>query len=125
MAKKNAESWKIKTIEEAYKKTGRSKIDFSIFPEDVRNHMENYYHAIVITEAVNEGWRPNWDDYSEYKWLPWFRMSASSFAFYVSDCDRTHAFAGSGSRLRFESEEKSDYVVKTFPEVFKSLQIGQ
>lgn len=124
MAKKNAESWKIKTIEEAYKKTGRSKVDFSIFPEDIRNHMENYYHAIVIAEAVNKGWKPNWDDCNEYKWLPWFSMSASSFAFDGSGYGNTTAFAGSGSRLRFESEEKSSYVAKTFPEVFKSLQIG-
>lgn len=124
MAKKNAESWKIKTIEEAYKKTGRSKIDFSIFPEDVRNHMDNYYHAIVIAEAVNEGWKPNWDYYSEYKWLPWFRMSASSFAFIDSYYDNRIAPAGRGSLLRFESKEKSDYVAKTFPEVLKKLQIG-
>ncbi len=124
MANNNKESWKIKTIEEAYAKTGRSKVDFSIFPEDIRNHMENYYHAIVIAEAVNEGWKPNWDDYSEYKWTPWFRMSASSFAFGISAYDYTSADAGSGSRLRFESEDKSNYVAETFPEVFKSLQIG-
>lgn len=121
---KNAESWKIKTIEDAYKKTGREMIDFSVFPEKDRKHMENYYHAIVIAEAVNEGWKPNWDDYNEYKWLPWFEMSASSFAFDTSYYGDTYANAGGGSRLRFESEEKSDYVAKTFPEVFKSLQIG-
>lgn len=124
MAKKTIERWKIKTIEEAYKKTGREMIDFSVFPEKDRKHMENYYHTIVIAEAVNEGWKPDWSNYNEYKWLPWFGMSASSFAFGDSTYGDAIALAGSGSRLRFESEEKSDYVAKTFPEVFKSLQIG-
>lgn len=33
------------------------------------------YKLIVIAEALNEGWKPNWQDSDEYKYYPWFDMS--------------------------------------------------
>ena len=28
----------------------------------------------TITEALNEGWRPDWNNTNEYKYFPWFRI---------------------------------------------------
>ena len=33
------------------------------------------YKLIIIAEALNEGWKPNWQDSDEYKYYPWFDMS--------------------------------------------------
>jgi len=112
----------VPSIEAAFEKAGRPKVDFSVFPEDLREHMEEYYNAIVVVEAVNEGAKPDWEK-STPKWAPWFRMAPSGFAFHDSDYDDTYALAGGGSRLRLESEEKSDYVATEFPEVWKAVQL--
>lgn len=113
----------IPSIEGAFEKTGRPKVDFSVFPEDLREHMEAYYNAIVVVEAVNEGAKPDWDNSRLLKWTPWFRMSPSGFAFCVSGFVNSLADAGSGSRLRLESEEKSDYVATQFTEMWKKVQL--
>lgn len=31
----------------------------------------------TITEALNEGWKPNWADTDEYKFYPWFYIEVS------------------------------------------------
>lgn len=31
----------------------------------------------TITEALNEGWKPNWADTDEYKFYPWFYIAVS------------------------------------------------
>ena len=57
---------KIKTFDDAMKATGRTEMpDLSTFPEDMRNHFEARYKMVVIVEALNEGWKPNWDKTNE------------------------------------------------------------
>lgn len=114
---------RIKTLEDAYIDTGRQKVNFSFLPSDLKEHFENYYNAIVIVEALNEGWTPNWDNGNERKWYPCFIMSPSAFAFYRSSYVRSAAAAGGGSRLKFKSEELTNYAAKTFPEIWKNVQI--
>lgn len=114
---------RIKTVEDARKETGRPEIDFSFLPEDMREYFQELYDAIVIIEALNEGWKPDWDNY-EYKWLPWFLMSPSGFAFDVSRYAFSVADASSGSRLRLKSEELSNYMAKQFPDIWKKVQLA-
>ena len=90
---------RIETVEEAFAKTGRPEVDFSNFPEDLREYMQGVYNAVVITEALNEGKKPDWDDSSQYKWRPWFRMSPAGFRLGDTYCDYTYSYAGSGSHL--------------------------
>lgn len=115
----------VKTFEDARKLTGRPDVpDFSNLPTDMREHFEAQYKMIVIAEALNEGWIPDWDNYSEYKYYPWFEMSPSSFAFsdsYYFDAD---AFAGSGSRLKFRTCELAKYAAEQFIDIWKDIQIG-
>ena len=115
----------VKSFEDARKLTGRPDVpDFSNLPTDMRKHFEAQYKLIVIIEALNEGWQPDWDDDNEYKYYPWFDTSPSSFAFCVSNCAYSCARAGSGSRLRLKSRELSDYCGKQFIDLWKDIQIG-
>src|SRR5690606_1839166 len=37
------------------------------------------YKALkLITKAYNQGWKPNWKNYDEAKYYPWFKMTASA-----------------------------------------------
>lgn len=114
----------VKSLDDAYSITKRPKIDFSNLPEDVRDHFQAQYDVVVIAEALNEGWTPDWDDSDELKWYPWFEMGSSAFAFDGSDYVCSYADAGSGSRLRFKTEELATYAGKQFLDVFKKLQLS-
>lgn len=120
---------KIKTVEDAFKLTGRPKIDFSMIPNEpnddgisLRDKVSAEYEMYVVSEAINEGWSPDWDNSDQTKWRPWFIMSPSGFSFSHSNYDRS--IAGSGSRLCFETEEKSNYVAKQFLDNWGKIQLG-
>lgn len=116
---------KIKTYEDALKATGRPDVpDMSAFPEDMRKHFTALYKMVVIVEALNEGWKPDWNNTGERKCFPWFWMSPSSFAFVASDCAYEYAIAGSGSRLKLKSYELADYCGKQFEDIWKDIQLG-
>ena len=116
---------KIKTFEDAMNATGRKEVpDFSSFPEDMRKHFEALFKMVVIAEALNEGWKPDWDNYNEYKYYPWFDMSPSSFAFDVSISFTRIAPAGSGSRLKLKSRELAEYCGGQFKDIWKDIQLG-
>ena len=113
---------KIKTYEDALQATGRPDVpDFSALPEDMRKHFTALYKMVVIVEALNEGWKPDWNDSNERKCFPWFWMSPSSFAFGDSDYDYGAADAGSGSRLKLKSDELAEYCGKQFLLLWKEI----
>ncbi|MFK2380028.1 hypothetical protein ACIXN9_11910 [Bacteroides fragilis] len=113
----------VKTFDDARRLTGRPDVpDFSNLPTDMRKHFEAQYKMIVIVEALNEGWIPDWDN-NEYKYYPWFEMSPSSFAFDDSSCADADAIAGSGSRLCLKNKELSEYCGKQFIDLWKQFII--
>ena len=121
---KNQNLEKIKTVEDAFQATGRPKVDFSNVPEDLREYFESQYNAVVVTEALNGGKKPDWDNRSERKWRPWFGMSASAFGLHYTYCGSTASDAGSGSRLQNIDEETAEYSATQFVDVWKGVQLG-
>jgi len=74
----------------------------------------------VIAKALNEGWEPNWDDSSEYKYYLWFDMRSSGGGFSFLDCDGDRADSTVGSRLCFKSSELATYAGEQFTDLYKS-----
>lgn len=77
------------------------------------------YKLIVIAEALNEGWKPNWQDSDEYKYYPWFDMSNPAGV----GCSNTYNAASStpanfGSRLCLKNRELAIYFGQTFTDLF-------
>lgn len=66
---------------------------FNIFPKEDQRSMLAYHKLTVITRALNNGWKPNWDDQNEWKYYPLFRYvnAGLSCAYvwrgYECDCD--------------------------------------
>ena len=118
---------RIKTFEDAMEETGRKGVpDFSDLPKDMRKHFIALYKMEVITEALNEGWKADWDNSDENKYYPYFTMSPSSFALCVSYCVYACAWAvaGCGSRLFYKTRELAEYSAKQFIDIWKNIQIG-
>lgn len=74
----------------------------------------------IIAEALNESWKPDWDDSNQYKWFPYFRPG-SGFCFSRTGYDYTYTCAAVGSRLCFKTEELAEYAGKQFEELYKEL----
>ena len=91
----------------------------------------------TITEALNEGWKPNWADTNEYKYYPWFDIEVSRVQ--TEDVDTLGAHAGLsyaatnytatytnaliGSRLCFHDRETARYAGRTFTDLYAQFLI--
>lgn len=89
----------------------------------------------TITEALNEGWKPNWADTDEYKFYPWFYIEVSEVqteGTYGASAGLSYAYAGSaaaasnaniGSRLCFHDRETARYAGRTFTDLYAQILI--
>lgn len=90
----------------------------------------------TITEALNEGWKPNWADTDEYKFYPWFYIEvsevqtegASAGAGAGLSCAGTNYAATNtdaiiGSRLCFHDRETARYAGRTFTDLYAQILI--
>jgi hypothetical protein len=113
---------RIKTFEDALKETGRPDVpDFKDVPEDLRPHFQAQYKAVVIAEALNEGWTPNYRSEMQCKWSPWFCVIPSGFAFNGADYEYSLPTMGSAARLCFKSEELATYAGRQFTDIYERL----
>lgn len=77
------------------------------------------YKLIVIAEALNEGWKPNWQDSDEYKYYPWFDMSNPAGVGYSNaNSAASSTTANIGSRLCLKNRELAIYFGQTFTDLF-------
>jgi hypothetical protein len=127
-----------KQLEAAFGKDAFRKIDYEdiktfedacealvINPNAVWNNNDTadeaaYKKLKVIIRAINQSWIPDWNNTSQRKWFPWFHIS-SGFGFGGSDCGFGRSHSHVGSRLCFESKEKSDYAGRQFTAIYEEF----
>ena len=115
----------IKTFEQACKKL---KLDPKTAIPDMSAAQPKHHAALIATakmhiiaEALNDGWIPNWSDYNEYKYFPYFEMAGFRFfASYHWDAD---AYSTGGSRLCYRTRALSDYAGKTFVKLYEDMMV--
>ena len=115
--------WKdIKTFEDACRIAG---VDPGIYATP-KNATDDQIGLIafsklqLIYKVFNQGWKPDWTSFSEWKYYPWFRYSAGSGFSYDDDSfTRTHTYAG--SRLCTDTSEKAKYIGKTFIDIYNQF----
>ena len=112
----------IKTFEDACEKLS---VDPSKLP-DVSGVLEEFakpiitvYKLMIIYKAINNGWLPDWNDYSQYKYYPWLSVLSSGFGFSRSAYHCTDAGTSVGSRLCTDTSEKAMYIAKQFEDLYK------
>lgn len=72
---------------------------FNIFPKEDQRSMLAYHKLTVITRALNNGWKPNWDDQNEWKYYPLFRYVNAGLSYAYAAYAATHATASRLSAL--------------------------
>jgi hypothetical protein len=123
---------KIESFEKACEKLGQDpeKVlpDVSSFPERHQKALIANAKLILIAEAAQDGWKPDWNNISERKWFPWFDMEVddnnpSGFRFDVTYCVISTTYSTSGSRLCFKSEEDAEFHGKHHLELYRDMMV--
>jgi len=118
---------KIKTFADACKKLGLdpNKLpDVSLLPEKHQKSIIAFFKLIIIVEAINNGWTPNWNNSNQYKYYAWFWVEASEqqpagSGFSRSDYVSSYTHSYVGSRLCFETSEQAMYAAKQFGDLYQ------
>lgn len=90
---------------------------FKIFPEDQREYYFNHHQIVTITEALNNGRIPNYDDPNEVRYELCFYMrskAAGGSGFSYSGCDNGDGLSYVGARLVFFDPEIAKYAASQF-----------
>jgi len=120
---------KIKSFEDACKALGISTNlpEVSALPVNQQKAIKAHYMLMIIAEALNEGWKPNWNDWNEYKYYPWFKMgndgASPGVGFSYVGCGDADAVSDVGSRLCFKTSELAKYAGKQFEELYKDYYL--
>jgi hypothetical protein len=73
----------------------------------------------VIAEALNEDWKPDWQNSNQYKYVPYFIYNGMAFVFYFYS--HWYSCASVGSRLCFKSAELDEYCAKQFQDLYNEF----
>ena len=88
-------------------------------PEETPRDVVAYGKLKVITEALNEGWTPDWSDEGQQKWFPWFDFRGGRFVFDAVSYRYTYSILG--SRLCFRTRELAEYAGKQFEDLYNQF----
>lgn len=90
-----------------------------MLPEKHRKSNIAFHKLTIITSALNEGWEPDWTDWSQYKYYNWFYVDRSSGAFRLYYSIYTSKYLNVGSRLYFKARDLAAYAAKQFEDLYK------
>lgn len=92
-------SKKITSYEDACKVLNIQPINeevFNAFPKEDQRSMLAYHKLTVITRALNNGWKPNWDDQNEWKYYPLFRYVNAGLSYASTNLTAANTAASLG-----------------------------
>lgn len=85
----------------------------------------------TITAALNDGWKPDWNNTSQAKWVPWFHIEPNQeegatfagLAYASSFRVPTSTLAYFGSRLCFKDARVARYAAQQFTELYALILV--
>jgi hypothetical protein len=94
------------------------------FPKEHQQALLAHAQLVIIAQALNAGWKPDWNDNNQWKFYPWFEIQASEdkpsgFGFSDTAYAGWHSITRVGSRLCFKSRSLAIYAGKQFAELYK------
>ena len=113
----------IKTFNDVCLENGTTEQEFNDRFENLGLDLDTiiYEKMKLMVKAINQGWIPDINNTNQRKWYPYFDISASGLGFSDSDSHYAHARTAAGSRLCFETEEKSNYAGTQFIEIYQQF----
>jgi hypothetical protein len=102
--------------------------DVSMFPVKHQAALTATAKTYIITEAINDGHEPDWNNSDEKKWYGWWDMEVddnnpSGFRFYGAGYDYDGTLTYGGSRLSFRSKERLLHAAKYFLPLYRDMMV--
>ncbi|MDV3537941.1 hypothetical protein CMU94_02240 [Elizabethkingia anophelis] len=116
---------KVKSFEDACQLLGiePNVPEVSMLPENHQKSIVAHFKLIIIVEALNEGWKPDWSNWNERKYYPWFEMSDSSGRFSFGGSGNRGSISACAARLCLKTLVLANYIGKTFVDLYKEYFI--
>lgn len=92
-----------------------------MLPEDLKKPIVAAYKLMVVFLAINNGWKPDWSNWNQYKYYPWLSVRSSGFGFSDSDYGCVYADTSVGSRLCTDTREKALYIAEQFESEYQDF----
>lgn len=112
----------IKTYDDVCRALGENKIIFDNFNNindiTLLNKLVAFTRLKQIEKLFNGNWKIDWDNNNQKKYYCWFENKKSGWVFYFSYDIRSYSC---GQVAYFKDKETSDYVGKTFKDLFITL----
>lgn len=84
----------------------------------------------TIAAALNEGWKPDWNNTDQYKYYPYFYIQenakgkgSAGLSYAYSDYTATSTYAYIGSRLCFYASRLARYASNQFTDLYEQILI--
>lgn len=84
----------------------------------------------TIAAALNEGWKPDWNNTDQYKYYPYFYIQenakgkgSAGLSFASTGHAATHSYASFGSRLCFYASRLARYASNQFTDLYEQILI--
>lgn len=112
---------RIQTLDDVYGLVGLDREERKRLWGGMSNypHLIHFHQGCLIAEAYNQGWMPDWNNSSEYKYYPYWDLSGAGFRLYAVGDDCSHSDVG--SRLVFRESRFVEDAIKKFPDVYKGF----
>ena len=91
-------------------------------PEKHQVALTAHADLIVVIEALNfvenknKTWTPDWSNYNERKYYPYFDLETGLVFYYVDD---RVTLTSASSRLCFKSRDSAEYAAEQFKELYE------
>ena len=111
---------RVKTYEDALEVLRRDHFDEkNLYPREIARRMLE-----IIIEALNEGWKPDFNDIKQSKWYCCFNGSAEGLGCSNAYYSPANADTNFGVRLCLKSKELADYVGEQFKYLYEVMLLG-
>ena len=97
-----------------------TKLPFPTPYNDLERAVNSFWQASIITDVINEGWVPNYEDKNERKYEIVFEYKPG-FGFSLSCTLDLYSHTCVGARLVFQTPEKAKYVAERFIHIYQPL----
>jgi len=110
----------VKTYEDALEVLKRDHFnEKNLYPREIARRMLE-----IIIEALNEGWKPDFNDFKQSKWYCYFTWSNTGLGCSFSYNSSSFAYTNIGVRLCLKSKELADYMGEQFKNLYKEMLLG-
>ncbi|HEX5555318.1 MAG TPA: hypothetical protein VFX43_18915 [Chitinophagaceae bacterium] len=80
-----------------------------------------HYKLVIIAKALNGEWKPDWGDWGQDKYFPWFDFRDGRFVF--NSVNYFYSYSYLGSRLCFRDRDTAKYAATQFIDLYNDYYL--